>query len=300
MNVIITGAGGMLGRALVSNIARCEASRVYALTTSIERTRSMLPDDIDVAIVANSDASWLFRDICPDALIHCAFSRGNDGASLRYALDFTGEVFSLVSEKCATVNVSSQSVYCAARALPAKEAEAPIAPASSYAIAKFSTEVMLSRFCRSRLKTNLRLASLLSPSFGDRFVNKMVRAGREDGVVKLAGPNDVFGFLSVRDAADGIASMLRCLSMQGWETVYNLGPKEMGFSLETIGECVVNRLNLKGHPCRLDDGVSGGSEKSSALDSGAFQRDFGWSSAFGLAEIIDSIIDFQDLAVRND
>ena len=299
MNVVITGAGGMLGSALASDIAKRGGSNVYALTGNVERTLSVFSGKAGNHVVDNSDACGLIRDINPDFLIHCAFSRGNDGASLGSALDFAGEILSFVPEGCATVNVSSQSVYCPERRTAATEKGSDVAPAASYGVAKYSTEVMLARFCRSRLKTNLRLASLLSPSFDDRFVNKMVRSGRERGLVEIAGPNNVFGFLSAQDAASGIEAMLGS-PLRRWEGVYNLGPKEKGLSLEAIGECVVERLTIKGHPCRFVKSGLSECTRSSALDSTLFQRDFGWHSSLSLAEIVDSIIDFQDVALRNE
>lgn len=298
MNIVITGAGGMLGSTLALDIAMRSGFNVYALTGNVERALSVFFGKAGIHVVGNSDACGLIRDVNPDVLVHCAFSRGNDGASLGSALDFAGEIFSLVPEECATINVSSQSVYCPERRTPATEIGRDVAPATSYGVAKYSTEVMLARFCRSRFKTNLRLASLLASSFEDRFVNKMVRTGRERGLVEIAGPNNVFGFLSVQDAASGIEAMLES-SLHRWEGVYNLGPKEQGLSLEMIGKCVAERLAIKGHPCRFVKIGLGECARSSALDSGLFQRDFGWHSSSSLAEIVDSIIGFQD-AVSQD
>lgn len=293
MNIIITGAGGMLGSALVLNIARRGGFNIYALTSNVERTQSVFSDENDIQVIDNHDASKLIRDVNPDVLVHCAFSRGNDGAFLGSSLDFTGEIFSLVPQECATINISSQSVYSVERHAPATEVGCGIAPATSYGVAKYSTEIMLARFCRSRLKTNLRLASLLDQSFDERFVNKMIRSGREKGFIEISGPNNIFGFLAVSDAVDGITAMIGA-SLQRWESIYNLGPKEKGLSLEMISECIVERLKAKGHPCQLLKNGLGECTKSSALDSILFQTDFGWHSSLDFGEIIDSIIDFQD------
>lgn len=293
MKVVVTGSGGMLGSSIVRKLARFDDVAVFGATARAVSDKKNVDGQSRVHNITNDQAMELLNANEVDLLINCAFPRDDEGASLARGLSFTNNLFKSLKYGCSVINVSSQSVYSQMKTRPSVEDD-PACPQSSYGVAKYASELMLEGMCKSPQFTSIRLASLLAPDFDARFVNKMVKAGVAQGVVRIVGANNMFGFLSVDDAADAICSMLPSVKCETWKSTYNLGPLEMGVSLKDIGRVICTQLGRKGYPCTLIDETSNGCETNSSINSNRFYREFRWLPKQSLEGIVSEIIDEQD------
>lgn len=293
MKVLVTGSSGMLGSSIVHTLSKDESLGVFAATSRHEQNGAVVIPGSHTVFITNNRALELLRENAIDLLINCAFPRDNDGASLAKGLDFTSTLFASVNYSCSVINVSSQSVYSQTKNAPAMEGD-PVCPQTSYGIAKYASELMLKTLCKCPQYTNIRLASLLAPGFDARFVNKLVKSGCLHGKIRITGPDNIFGFMSVNDAAEAICKMVATVKGAVWFPVYNLGPAEKGVTLKCMGGIIHSQLVHKGHHCALEDYVAGKHEVNSSLDSSLFYRDFEWHPKQSIGDIVSEIIDSMD------
>ena len=289
MKVLVTGSRGMLGSNIVSNLSKDEDIIVFAATSRLVQAETAAISESHTISINNDQAIDLLRENAIDLLINCAFPRDDDGAALAKGLEFASALFASAKYSCSIINISSQSVYSQKKDAPAREDD-PVCPQSSYGVAKYASELMLKTLCTCPQYTNIRLASLLAPDFDARFVNKMVNHGLLQGKIRMAGPDNIFGFMSVKDAADAVCRMVPTAKRAYWHSVYNLGPAEKGISLKRIGTEIHSQLIRRGHSCALEDCVEGKYEVNSSLDSEKFYRDFEWSPKQTIRDIISEII----------
>lgn len=214
MKVAVTGAGGFLGRELVHDLSNAGYS-VLAFTSQEFAPSRHGSGEIDYARREEISSPERLRGV--DVLINCAFPRQASGADLAPGLDYIRAVFEAARDASvgAVVNVSSQSVYDNGRDGPADE-RSPLVLDSPYAVAKFSTELLLSTtFPRSR-SIDLRLSSLIGPGFDARLVNKMIARARRTGRIRVVGGRQEFDFMDVNDAA---RALRRIIAEQLWTEV---------------------------------------------------------------------------------
>ena len=289
--VMVTGAGGFLGRNLVAELAS-RGHAVYAVTSKSE---GELGASELAAVVPNRDFEAIAELMDgADVLVNCAFPRNVDGYQLADGMDYLQRVFAIAgaSQVGAVVNISSQSVYSQTRTEPARE-DTPVCLESKYAVAKYASEQLLEAYCGDKPHTNIRLASLIGPGFDQRVVNKMVRRALESGVIEVCDNGSRFGYLDVLDAADALVAVCES-DPDEWEQVYNLGP-EGGVTLTEIAECAAKEVGARcGRQVKLRMGGSDSQATSSVLDSALFDRSFDWEARNSLLETVKRIVDFAD------
>ncbi|MDE5937102.1 MAG: NAD-dependent epimerase/dehydratase family protein, partial [Ruminococcus sp.] len=228
-NVFLTGAGGLLGTQLLHTLENTECS-VTALTSKPD----VLAEKFDVRYSYLDTADFLengYDFSSTDVLIHCAFPRNNDGASMAKGLDFQRVVFESAVKGGINelINISSQSVYNPKRTEPADE-QNPAVLETKYAAAKYMSEQLVEVICNaSNVKyTNLRIASLIGIDFSPRIINRFVRSALEQGSINVNAGRQKFGFLDVRDMAEALKIIIFS-NPDEWKCVYNVGAdKEWG------------------------------------------------------------------------
>lgn len=237
--VIITGASGFLGKCLIGSFSDKEKYQVFALTSkpdSLER-------EVEAENVVFLDRNCLFdgeqaESIIRDSqIINCAFPRNTDGINMAKGLEYIQKVFcSAAAHKArAIINISSQSVYSQKRTEMANEGT-ELNLESVYATGKYATELMLNTICRALPHTNLRLSSLIGPSFNQRITNKLIDSVIATKGAKVSINERRFGFMDVRDAAGAIFTLVET-DPKIWKEVYCVGTGR-GYSLIEISDAI--------------------------------------------------------------
>ncbi len=207
MTILLTGAGGFLGKHLLEVLLSQTDHSVIVLTSQGKNLCGMFPAEENRLTVVPTEqfTSLPFAEI--DVLVNCAFPRNEDGTKMAEGLRFIAEILNAAVDGGvgAVINISSQSVYSQQRTEPAAE-DTPLNLEGKYAVGKYAAELLTNTLCAAIPHTNLRLASLIGAGFDQRVPNKLIAkalAGEELKV--LTGPQ-YYGFLDVRDAADAISN----------------------------------------------------------------------------------------------
>ena len=278
--ILITGAAGVLGRDL---IRRLGAQNVVGLVRPPNALHDVLPANNVYSLSDFYSNKIPFDDIA--VVVHCAFARSQDGASLAQSIDFSRDVFhAAVSNNIpAVINISSQSIYGAYREIPSTE-DGPINPMDMYAVSKYACEKLaaeISRGTKTKI-TNIRLSSLIGPHFPERVVNKMISAAINTGTLKVVGGNQVFSFLDITDASDAIVTMLKT-SPKHWRDTYNIATSQHYTILEmanTIAD-VVGNTDIDFTPSETHQSVKN--------DTARFAHDFNWRAQKTLRDSVQNI-----------
>ena len=286
MKIAITGAGGFLGTELLRQLAVRKEITVYAFTFDFERNRETYIKADNIVSVDNSEAeNFDYSGI--DVLINCAFPRNVSDETFAQGLDFVQKVIEkAVKDKVGSViNISSQSVYSQIRTVSADE-NSPAVLESKYAVGKYCTELFVNTVCRNIRHTNLRMASLIGVGFNQRITNQFANKVVNGEEITITGGNQLFGFLDVRDAVDGIITV--ALSQCEWSEVYNLGT-DTAYTLIEVAEEVVKTGREYGYSTCSPIVEGEGKWHNSAIDCDKFFRDFNWKNSYVLHDTVNEI-----------
>lgn len=275
--ILITGAGGKLGHALINRIG---AKSVYGLDLNADFLKNILPDE---NIFSLQDFDKIpFDEI--KTIIHCAFARSQDGAALASSIDFSQKIFNVAVKNNipSVINISSQSIYGIYREVPSTE-DGTVDPMDMYAVAKYACEKLAFEIAKNTKTkiTSLRLASLIGPQFPERVVYKMIDSAIKTKTIKVIGGTQIFSFLNILDAAEAIATMLKTDSTK-WSDIYNLATDERYTIKEMADEIanVVENTNVDLTPAETHQSIQTNPNK--------FLQDFGWRAK---ANLHTSIVD---------
>lgn len=294
--ILITGAGGVLGRELVDQLIKKEKCKIIAL----ELSKEYLPADFfhNERIECYDNQEWREGKL-PwnkiDMIVHCAFARSSNGRLLAESLEFTKALFSEAVENrvSAIINISSQSVY--GRSQPPLWTEntpvSPEPPDTFYALAKYASELLALSICNTSNSktavTNLRLASLSGRGMDERLTSRFVRSALEGEPIKLIGGQQTMAYMDVRDAADGIIALMSTDTAK-WKDVYNFG-NQFRYTIKEIAEIVAEvskkytdnpvKIEIEKKDVHLDTG----------MDSTLFYTDTNWTPKHDMESMIDWI-----------
>ena len=283
--VLITGAAGSLG-STIAKLLSAQGYRLFLLDLKKEFLQNRFPD-IDENFFCTSEDFEAGRipmqDI--DLIIHCAFARSQQGKDLAASIDFSEKVYRIAVQNNlpAVINISSQSIYGGYREKSSTE-DGEIDPLDSYAIAKYACEKLAAQISAGSATkiTHIRLASLIGPQFNERLVNKMLKGALQTGKIKIVGGGQVFSFLDIRDAADGIAAMLK-VSPEKWHDIYNLGTSQQ-YTIIELAETIaaqVGKVEIETEPQDIKMQIR--------LDCSRFATDFTWRAKYLLKDSVKNI-----------
>lgn len=290
LKLVITGASGVLGHALVVALL-AKGYEVVAITSHPDILRQKF--DITLPLVCCGWSDFLseridLKDI--DVVIHCAFARNQNCRELARSMELSEKLFRWVisNDVPAIINISSQSIYGEMRKTPSKETD-EVDPQDAYALVKLACErlgAIITEGTSSKF-TSIRLASLIGPQFEERFVNKMLRDAVQTGEISVIGGQQVFSFMDIRDAVSGILMMLN-VDYLHWKPIYNLGSEE-SYSIVEIAYLIANFLLLKTGK-RINVLITPQNIYiKRSLNCALFKRDFNFTSKISLYESLYNI-----------
>lgn len=295
MNVIITGAGGFLGKNLIKRCVEQEKIGVIAVTRQkdilLQRYKEY-GNCIDI-LATNELDKIQWKNV--DAILNCAFPRNDDGVQMADGLDFITKIITKAVHGGikAVINISSQSVYSQKRTEAATEAT-QLNLETKYAVGKYAIELFINSICKNIFHTNLRMASLIGVGFDQRITNKLVDQIVKGNNLNIIGGNQVFGFMDVRDAVDGIIKVLNS-NMENWKEIYNFGTNEQ-HALSEIAE-MVSTIGEKYMDKKITVDYQDSTEwKNSSMRCDLFFKDFSWHPRFMLSDTIEEIFESRQSA----
>ena len=221
--IVITGASGLLGSAIVEALCGDARLSVFALTS---RPEKLLPyGRSNISVIENVSLLSHGGLLEGAVVIHCAFPRNSSGESVAEGLAYTRDIIetSCRCKAAAIINISSQSVYSQNRTEIADEGTR-LCLESSYAVGKYAMELFTESYCNlySVKHTSIRLASLIGPALEQRIVNRLIKDVVSQKEIVITDSKRTFGFLDVRDAAAALIA-LAARKDAAWEGIYTLG-----------------------------------------------------------------------------
>lgn len=294
--ILVTGASGHLGRNLVRHLAASpERYVVTAAGRSPDQLREILSDCPQVAICESGPQRVLDADPANfDCVVHCAFTRAQGtAAEIAASLAYTQELFDLLSRKRVRrlLHLSSRIVYDPAS--PRADEECPIGPPSLYAMAKYSSELMLSPFREtdpSARAVAIRLSAIsggqAGPNMSD-LITKLVRRAFEQGRIDLQGGRQLIDVLNVRDAAEAIRLLIDLPNERLPQTINLGGPVIPITELATLVAAAVDRVR-PGVVVQIDPDAKAVSPR--ALDVSRLTALTGWTATVPVATTVDETV----------
>jgi nucleoside-diphosphate-sugar epimerase len=285
--ILITGAGGLLGRQLLFHLKDNSKYFIYALTSNKQKLNNIISAKNIETLENNNTIPW--TEI--DTVLHCAFARNDNVIELAKSLEFCEYIFcnAIANNVPSIINISSQGVY---GQQPTKWTEdTVVAPVGLYALAKFASEVILNSLSKTKNNytktTNIRLSSLL---FNARFINIFVNNALQGKPLKITGENQKFSFMDVRDAADGLIAFL-ATDCSEWDKVYNLGTGRQDIIVDIAN--LVKKIAID-YTCKQ---VSIEIEQKdiiidSCMDASKFYNYANWKPRYNIKDIIVSLFEF--------
>ena len=275
--ILITGATGFLGHNLIEEIIKISDVKVVAILGRPEDKANALPQSERVVVIP---CSALFTTDFGhvDALIHTAFSRGDNLPGLTASITLTERIIELVNKQDidSVVNISTQGLYKGLRPNEKVSEEGTVEPNTAYGLAKWAVENMLKLGCRKPY-TNIRMASL---STNARFLDFFVDCVMKGQNIRVTAPNQYASIMDVSDAVKGILSIID-MPVKERDTVYNLGPGEQYSILEyanTANE-IGRQFGFSSVQVIVDDN---GQQFAICMDCSKLQSKASWKPVVGM------------------
>lgn len=291
--IIITGSGGYLGSHLIDSLLRNTDCSISAMTSDPKTLEKKYLNTDRVRCYGN-DCLW--KRSLPvenaDALVHLAFSRRfSTDHDIAQSIELSRYVFEAAREAgvMKVVYISTQGVYGNTPELRTA-GKTPVAPAAVYTMAKYASEqVLWSVFsgCTDTHATALRLDSIAG---NQKMLPIFVKNAVEKHKIHVVGGDQIFSFMDVQDAADGIVALLRTPA-EKWKSVYNLGPNDRRYNIIQLAELTAQIAEEKGFG-KTDITIEKKEiEQYAGMDSSEFLKDTGWTPAYDMKAVISRLFD---------
>jgi nucleoside-diphosphate-sugar epimerase/carbamoylphosphate synthase large subunit len=295
--ILITGATGYLGQNLIKQLVATGEYKVWTLNRRLTKTYGILGRE--------EFTHYDFQDLESgnlslgnvDMVVHSAFARKNcTNQEIAESLSVTSDLFTRLAmhHVPALINISSQSVYGQEHE-PLWTEETPVAPATTYAQAKYSTELMAQSLhtIHNQVRiSSLRLSGLTGGQPGlviDMLANFVNQAMTMQDI-HIIGGKQIINRLDIRDAVNAVIALIQTNPLD-WEPLYNVGA-DVKYSILDIANLVIDRVYQKTGKPKVKVNLE---EKDimmrSRIDCTKFSEFTGWSPLYTLVDTVDSLID---------
>ncbi|MCE7791184.1 NAD(P)-dependent oxidoreductase [Salipaludibacillus sp. CUR1] len=291
--VLVSGANGFLGKALVKQLLESNNYNTIALTSEVKKLQSYFTDHSNLTVLNVSD--WkkeINRMTNIDVLINCAFPRASNPRKLAEGLDFTEKLIrdAIDINIDSVINISSQSVY-SQKAKSSPDEFAEVAPESLYGMAKYASEKIVASLCDSEINySNIRIASLTGPDLEARMTNKFVKNALDGEKITVNGRGQKVSYLDVKDAASALMSMVKKDSCE-WNTVYNLGNIHY-YSVFEIAETVRETAKKYSIADVNIEVYEGNDSFNNLINSDLFYNDFEWKPNYSIPLVVEYLFNY--------
>lgn len=289
--ILITGANGYIGSEFMKQLLTLRSWNVVAMSSRPDIVKCKFSSVDNIEVLSND---CLFTKTIPwsqiSHVVHLAFARRFcPNSQIAESITFSKEVF---AQACAAnvegiINLSSQSVY--GNAQEVRNENTPISPEMVYSMAKYSTEILLSCIFEKNIfskATNIRL----DPVAGNQnLLPSLVKQACTTGKIQLTGGGQIFSLLDISDAAGALISLINTPTCQ-WKKVYNVGWNNKVYTLLELAELTKNRLEKFGYSNIKISLQKSDIRTYAGMDSTRFSQDTGWEPQYGIADIIDRVI----------
>ena len=249
-NILITGATGYLGRALLDSLVSSDFSNIIGVL----RDGKSPPEIYGIRWIPYSD---LMSD--PDSLInvdivcHLAVPRGsNNGTDLATSVDDLRIILQKASKSNVTgfIYASSQAVYGATQ--PPWKENAALSPMTPHGWAKLASEQLVLSYQDQSIAMrciNLRIPKLVGPgpcfrmNLGEH-VHSLVYSSLQEKMLHLSSNflKQKFDFMDVRDAGNVICKIAQ-KDTASWPSVLNIGTGKIIDGAELVD--IINRYGMQ-------------------------------------------------------
>lgn len=288
---IITGASGLVARYIIEKLSQVDANQIIAVSSRIENITQMYSHFANVQCAENQCVTDFVRG---GVIIHCAFTRTNNGQPVAESVYYAERIFQLAKEceAAAVINISTRSVYIEPKEGELNKEDSELNYNGYISMGKIVVEKMLENmFHDSRTKySSLRLASvneLKTDNTMVRPLNVFVNNVIHGLPIKVVGGMQVMSFIDPRDVADAVCALL---NIEEWKPVYNVG---------TGWLCTESLLNMAQRVVRI--GINNGYSEvpilvedkqinqRAGLDISLISKDTGWIPQVTLDDMIESL-----------
>jgi len=288
-NILITGSGGILGTTILQKLINNSKNHIYAISSQSEKIKKKYKN-LDNVHVYSSIIDIPTNTI--DIAVNCAFPRTNNGIELAKAFSYTEKIIDQLSNKSIKnfINISSQSVYMQS-GLEVQIEKSNVAPSNLYGMTKYAIEQLVR--IKSELynieHVNIRLGSLVSPTFEQRMINRFYLkiVNQEPIIVDKGTP--IVSYLHIEDAADAILLLVeKIIEDTKIEKLYNLANNDWMTISNLVDECL-----KYGEKLGIETSEKYFSEKDSdynnVIDSSLFYEDMNWEPNYSMKDLVKYI-----------
>lgn len=297
MRIAISGADGFLGTHILDELKNTDGHEIAGITLRSEylegRYRSWKNLTIIPADIKAMEESDSLKNV--DVFIACAFPRTAQPSRMAEGLDFVFKSTSLLMRLGCKfiINISSQSVYDSYRKKPAVENDT-VMLGDTYAVAKYCVEQYIEQICYAYNSkyVNVRMASLIGPSFEQRLPNKLINKALRGEGLSIDDFGYTFGYLDVRDAANILVLLLDNIQFVDCNTL-NIGPSH-SVTIRQIAESIVAAFRRKGFQIgevKIEHRSSCNNSINTSLDVSRLTEILNQLPMHSLDESIEAILD---------
>lgn len=251
--ILITGASGLLGKAVLRRLKDKKEYQIYAVTTRAERLADYpYVNVVECNLEVEEQRKEMLNAIRPDILIHMAWNQANEGFRMSVTnlqwLDISMSLLLLFEQNGGSkfMFAGSSSEYDGTEGVFTEETD--ITPASLYGLCKKTFNEFALEYCRVRNMEyiGMRLFTIYGPEDEHSFgaIPSAFRALKNNEKLVCNSPNTTRDYIYADDAAN-VAIQLMEHSFAGIINVASGKARSMREVFEHIGQVMDKTQNVE-------------------------------------------------------